>query len=252
MVDGARETMRAIEAGLEMRAFYEPVDAAGESSIQADEIDSAREHANKIGVSRGIAPDLFAKVCYGEANGRCIAEFQAPDDAIAGMGPPRPGLILVLDRVEKPGNVGAVFRTADAAGVSAVLLSDCPSDRFNPNAIRGSLGAVFTVPTGSGSQAEVNEYLSKHVDAVYSMRVEGATSFFNVDLRANRVAIVLGSEADGLADRWMRWGSTDSDSDSPQAIQAVKLPMAGLVDSLNVSVTAAVVAFEAVRQRAES
>lgn len=257
LVDGARETLRAIESGLTLRAFYEPVNASGDTLIDVDGIEAARQHASEIGVHRGVSTELFAKICYGDAQQRCVAEFTATDDSVTNMGPPPPGVILVLDRVEKPGNIGAVFRTADAAGVAAVLLCDCPSDRFNSNAIRSSLGAVFTVPSGSGTQAEVNEYLSRYVDDVYSMRVEGASSFYDADLRADRVAVILGSEADGLGDRWLHFGQTTAASQSDSSslendsrlIQAVKLPMAGRVDSLNVSVSAAIVAFEAVRQR---
>lgn len=245
LVDGARETLRAIESGMKLNAFFEPVDAAGQWIGEADGLAEARTHAMADGVHRGVSQSLFAKVCYGDAQQRCVAEFEAPSDGILDMPVPRPGLILVIDRVEKPGNVGAIFRTADAAGVAAVLLCDCPSDRFNSNAIRGSLGAVFTVVSGSGSRDEVNEYLTRHVEKVFAMRVEGATSLYATDLSVPSVAVILGSEADGLADRWHDWG-VGADR---REVVGVKLPMNGFVDSLNVSVSAAIVAYEANRQR---
>lgn len=245
LVDGARETLRAIESGMKLSAFFEPVDGAGDFVGELDGLADSRQHAMNLGVHRGVSAELFAKVCYGEAQQRCVAEFAAPTDRIADLPPPHPGLILVLDRVEKPGNVGAIFRTADAAGVAAVLLCDCPSDRFNSNAIRGSLGAVFTVPSASGSQDEINRYLTGHTEQVFAMRVEGATSLYATDLRPRSIAVILGSEADGLADRWKDWGA----SPDRQEVIGVKLPMNGLVDSLNVSVSAAIVAYEANRQR---
>ena len=245
LVDGARETLRAIESGMTMNAFFEPVDLAGDFVSDLDGLADSRQHAIGLGVHRAVSAELFTKVCYGEAQQRCVAEFAAPTDRIADLPPPAPGLILVLDRVEKPGNVGAIFRTADAAGVAAVLLCDCPSDRFNSNAIRGSLGAVFTVPSASGSQDEIDRYLAWHAEQVFAMRVEGATSLYTTDLSARSIAVILGSEADGLADRWKEWG----ESPERREVIGVKLPMKGFVDSLNVSVSAAIVAYEANRQR---
>ncbi|EMI56621.1 TrmH family RNA methyltransferase [Rhodopirellula sallentina] len=261
LVDGARETLRAIESGMRLLGFYEQV--AGET-LPIDggpELQSVRAHAIESGVYRGVTRELFAKVCYGEADDRCLAEFVHPGDSLADLPELRPGLVLVLDRVEKPGNIGAIFRTADGAGVSAVLLSDCPSDRFNANAIRGSLGAVFTVPAASGTASEIAEYLSDHVDEMFAMRVEGSTSLYTVDLSAagprGRTAVIMGSEADGLAQRWQEWRSPARRNDQklsgekpPMAkIPGIHLPMAGHVDSLNVSVSAALVAYESVRQR---
>lgn len=245
LVDGARETLRAIESGMKLNGFYEPVDGAGQFLVEVDGLPEARKLAMDRGVHRGVTSELFTKICYGDAMQRCVAEFQAPSENIADLSAPRPGLILVLDQIEKPGNLGAVFRTADAARVSTVLICDCPTDPFNPNAIRGSLGAVFTVPSASGTLEEVNAYLVKHARHVYGMRVEGAGSLFDVDLRADHVAVILGSEANGLGARWQTWGPARE----VRPVEAVKLPMGGFVDSLNLSVSAAIVAYEAVRQR---
>lgn len=262
LVDGARETLRAIEAGLTLRAYFEPVDDFALPSVPSGdpsdfqstgnersdvESGAVRSAAIAAGVYCGVSKGVFEKIGYGDASRGCVAEFTAPGDRIIDLPNPSPGLILVLDRVEKPGNVGAIFRSADAAGVAAVLMCDCPSDRFNSNAIRGSLGAVFTVASASGSIDEVNDYLSRHVDQVFAMRVEGACSLHETDLRGTCVAVILGSEADGLADRWRQWGPADRRSD----VTGVKLPMTGLVDSLNVSVSAAIVAYEALRQRSK-
>lgn len=256
LVDGARETRRAVEAGLVLRGFFEQVDAVGRGVADGVDWRFLRSHAVARGVYRGVVSELFAKVCYGEASDRCVAEFDAPRDRVEDLPPLAPGLILVLDGVEKPGNVGAVFRTADAAGVAAVLLSDCPSDRFNANAIRGSLGAVFTVPSASGTQAEVSQFLAGEVDEIFAMRVEGSDSLYDVSLRPSgprgRIAVVFGSEAEGLGERWQTWSPrshTEEGRATERSIGGIHLPMAGRVDSLNISVSAAVLAFEAVRQR---
>ncbi|WP_338020179.1 RNA methyltransferase [Rhodopirellula sp. P2] len=242
LVDGPRESLRAIEAGLKLVAFYEIEPKPSDSSQKSEMPEQAvvRRQAIDSGVHRWLTPEVFRKIAYTASTDRCVAEFVAPDDSL-GQLTAHPawneGLVLVLDQVEKPGNLGAVFRSADAAGVSAVLLSDCPSDRFNPNAIRGSLGAVFTVPSASGSESEIAGFLKAQGYRVAAMRVEGSRPLFESDLRG-KLAVVLGSEADGLADRW-----------SAEWVEPVALPMAGHVDSLNVSVSAAIVAYEAMRQR---
>ncbi|WP_047812909.1 RNA methyltransferase [Rhodopirellula islandica] len=242
LVDGPRESLRAIEAGLKLVAFYEiepkPSDLSPKSEMPEQAV--VRRQAIDSGVHRWVTPEVLRKIAYTASTDRCVAEFVAPDDSLDRL-TAHPawseGLVLVLDQVEKPGNLGAVFRSADAAGVSAVLLSDCPSDRFNPNAIRGSLGAVFTVPSASGSESEIAGFLKAQGYRVAAMRVEGSRPLFESDLRG-KLAVVLGSEADGLADRW-----------AAECVEPVALPMAGHVDSLNVSVSAAIVAYEAMRQR---
>jgi len=266
LVDGTREILRAIESRLTMQGFYEQVEGDGRnegsssSATASDDRQRVRIHADQLGVRRGVTGELFSKICYGEADDRCLAEFAAPGDGLADLPPLPPGLILVLDRVEKPGNLGAIFRSADGAGVAAVLLSDCPTDRFNANAIRGSLGAVFTLPSARGSETQIAEYLSRHVDGVLTMRIEGASPLFETDLRCDgprgRIAVVVGSESDGLGTRWQTWRkepSNESESDASIApetpIPGIFLPMVGRVDSLNVSVSAALVAYEFVRQR---
>ncbi|MFN7449828.1 MAG: TrmH family RNA methyltransferase [Pirellula sp.] len=146
-------------------------------------------------------------------------------------------LYLVLDRMEKPGNLGAALRTADASGVDAVLLSDPICDIFNPNAIRSSLGAIFTVPTAFGTCQAVAAWLQQQRCSVFTARVEGAIPYSSASFDGP-IAIVIGNEADGLQDRW-----------SQSRFQGVSIPMMGKIDSLNASVSTAILLFEAVRQR---
>ncbi|MFN7892942.1 MAG: TrmH family RNA methyltransferase [Pirellula sp.] len=146
-------------------------------------------------------------------------------------------LYLVLDRMEKPGNLGAALRTADASGVDAVLLSDPICDAFNPNAIRSSLGAIFTVPVAFGTSQAMEAWLQQQRCSVFAARVEGAIPYSSASFDGP-TAIVIGNEADGLQDRW-----------SQSRFQGVSIPMMGKIDSLNASVSTAVLLFEAVRQR---
>lgn len=146
-------------------------------------------------------------------------------------------LILLLETVEKPGNLGAILRTADAAGVDAVLLCDPQTDWYNPNVIRASLGAVFTVPIFSTTASEALEWLQKHQIRIFATHLEASYPYYDCDLRGP-TALVMGTEADGISDFWIQ-----------NAYQRVIIPMHGLVDSMNVSVSTAILLFEALRQR---
>jgi TrmH family RNA methyltransferase len=139
--------------------------------------------------------------------------------------------------VEKPGNLGAVLRSADGAGVDAVILADPRTDPFNPNAVRASLGTIFATRLAAAPSADVRAWLIRAGIRILAARVDGAVDYTDTDLR-NGVAIVLGSEVGGLTDAW-----------SVEGITAIRLPMLGIADSLNVSITAAVLAYEARRQR---
>jgi RNA methyltransferase, TrmH family len=143
---------------------------------------------------------------------------------------------LVLDQMEKPGNLGAVMRTADAAGVEAVLLSDPVSETWNPNAIRASLGALFRVPMAVGSAKQVQAWLREHNVPMIAARVDGRQSHTAIHY-APSVAIVVGNESQGLGDAW----------EQPE-VHAVRIPMHGVIDSLNVSVSTSIILFEVLRQ----
>lgn len=245
LVDGPREAWRAIQAGWKLLGFYEPIDSSSDppnrvGSNSLIESQRVRDHAIDQDVHFGVEAGVFEKIAYGDVDHGGLAEFETPSRSLSDLPNDLSGLVVVLDRVEKPGNIGAVFRTADAVGAAAILLSDCPGDVMNPNAIRGSVGAVFTVPYANGSMGEVSDWLRRKPYRMLAMRVEANRSAFEHDLTGD-VAVILGSEADGLGDRWRHFGATDVDG--------MVIPMVGDVDSLNLSVSAAVIAFESLRQR---
>ena len=150
---------------------------------------------------------------------------------------PEQPLVAVVECVEKPGNLGALLRSADGAGVDAVIVADAVSDIWNPNAIRASLGTIFSLPLAACSAAEALAFLRTHDIAVLSARVEGATDYDTIDL-TQATALVVGAETSGLTEAWAGEGVTP-----------VSIPMLGLADSLNVSASAAVLFYEARRQR---
>jgi TrmH family RNA methyltransferase len=146
-------------------------------------------------------------------------------------------LILVLESVEKPGNLGAILRTADAAGVDAVIVCDPQTDFYNPNVIRSSVGCAFTVPVAVSTTDEAIAWLRKNRVRMLATHLEASQPYDQSDL-TRPTAIVMGTESTGLSDKWVK-----------AADARIIIPMHGKVDSMNVSVSAAVVVFEAIRQR---
>jgi TrmH family RNA methyltransferase len=162
-----------------------------------------------------------------------------PGGSLADLVPPDDPLVVVAEGIEKPGNLGAVIRTADGAGASAVIAADPRTDLFNPNAIRASLGTIFALPVVVASTPDTLAWLLGHGIRPVAARVDAPANYTDVDLRGP-LAIVLGSEAGGLSATW-----TD-----PRVIP-VAIPMRGMADSLNVSIAAAVLLYEARRQRGQ-
>lgn len=240
IVDGWRETAQAMHAGLKMCGIYLPESQAIQAEVATDPaVASILEQAKASGKITWVSDSIMQKIGYGQSPRGVVAELEQPSVSLEQLELPSSPLVLVLDQIEKPGNIGAVFRCADAAGVDAVLLCES-QDRFNPNAIRSSLGCVFHVPSAHGTLSELESFLVRRSIRVLAARVESSTPLWSADL-SGPLAIVLGSESGGLGDRWRSAGGIP--------VEGIKIPMAGHVDSLNVSVSAAVIAFEANRQR---
>lgn len=245
LVDGWRETARAIDAGLSLSAIYLPQASQQTPDAEDDpqEVATVRRAAAGAAHRYVVSDALMAKISYGQSPRGVVAEFEQPDWSLSRWSLPETPLILILDTIEKPGNVGAVLRCADAAGIDAVMLTGRGCDLFNPNVIRSSLGTVFTVPTAAASDREAEAFLIEHHIRPVAARVEGSTPLWSTDWSGS-VAIILGSEARGLGTRWQQLAD--------QPIEGVRIPMLGRADSLNISVSAAVIAYEAVRVRQAS
>ena len=233
IIDGARELTRAIEAEVTIEeAFVCP------PLVRTDEaaavIDALRARSAPLVTVSEVA---YRRLAYGDRSDGVVAVVCAPDTDLGRLAVPEEPLIVVLEGIEKPGNLGAVLRSADGAGIDAVLLADPATDVFNPNTIRASLGTVFTLPIGAGDTPNVRTWLGTQNVRLVAARVDGDRAPWDVDL-TGAVAIVLGSEAEGLGARW-----------AGDDLVPVRIPMRGLADSLNVSVAAAVLLYEARRQR---
>ena len=231
VVEGARELSHAQRAGWRVAQLLLCPELAGEALTQELQASAAYELLL-------VSAAVFAKLAVRERSDGVLAVLRTPQRTLADLQLPANPLILVLEAVEKPGNLGAILRTADAAPAHTVLVGDPRTDLYNPNVIRASLGGIFTVPTVAAPMPEVLAFLrEKGIRTFAAALAEGASNYTAVNL-AGPTALVLGTEADGL---------------TPATRQAcdetIIIPMRGQLDSLNVSVAAAVLTFEAVRQR---
>ena len=184
-----------------------------------------------------LSREAFERLAYGDRLDGIVAVAETPPRGLEELVLPAEPLIAVVEGVEKPGNLGAILRTADGAGIDAVIVAESATDLFNPNIIRASLGTVFAVPVSVASTGEVLDWLAHRSIEIIAARVDGSVDYTEADY-SGAVAIALGSEARGLSDAW-----------GELARASVHVPMLGVADSLNVSATAAVLFYEALRQR---
>lgn len=184
-----------------------------------------------------VTKEIYSKIAYRESTEGIIAEFKIKDLPLQELKLSSSPLIVVLESVEKPGNLGAVLRSADAAGADAVIVCDPLTDLYNPNLIRASLGARFSVQCSACTSSEAISWLKAKGIRILTAQLQDSSLYYDTDMKTG-TAIVIGAESSGLSDSWRK--SADAH---------IKIPMSGTVDSLNASVSAAILLFEAVRQR---
>jgi len=232
LINGAREIGRALDAGIEIDEAF--VCEALCTSEAARDLVSRLAEAN----CAEVTDEVFEKVCFGERKDGVVVVAKAPARVLDQLSLPARPLVAVLEGLEKPGNVGAILRTADGAGIDAVIIAGGGTDLFNPNTIRASLGTVFAKNVCTATVAEMIAKLREWQLPIVATRPDAKQLYSAVDFRAG-AAIVLGSEAEGLSADWEQ-----------QDVHGARLPMQGIADSLNVSATAAILFYEAQRQRA--
>src|SRR5690554_4382524 len=184
-----------------------------------------------------ITKEVYQKIAYRESTEGIIAITHTKQEDLAAMNLPENPLIIVLESLEKPGNIGAILRTADAANVDAVFIANPKTDLYNPNIIRSSVGAVFTHKIAVADTEEIIKLLISKKIPIFSAILQEAVPYYSVDY-SQGAAIVMGTEATGLSNIWR----TESDAN-------IIIPMQGQIDSMNVSVATAILIFEAKRQK---
>jgi TrmH family RNA methyltransferase len=225
LVEGHDEISLAISAG------YQPRTILTAPEIVVRQMDVVG--AEIISVNRPV----FEKISYRENPDGWLAIFPIPKTSLADLKPGDSPLVIVAEAVEKPGNLGAILRTADAAHVDALLVCDRRVDLWNPNVVRASRGAVFTVPTVEVESSIALTWLRSRGVQVLAATPAARASYTSVDL-TRPTAIAVGTEDDGLTEFWMS-----------NADMHVRIPMMGKVNSLNVSIATALLVYEAIRQR---
>ncbi len=234
IIDGWREISRAAEAGLAIEEVFvrEGLTSAGDVRLAG-----LQERLSQAAWLE-LPEVLFKGLAYGDRDDGIVAVARRPATGLDRIPADGRSLVLVLDAVEKPGNLGAIVRSADGAGAAGVIVADLATDPFHANSIRSSVATVFSLPLAQASGPEVIDWLRENQFRILLADGSASQSLFDISL-GGKVAVVLGSEARGLASYWR--GLADAVS--------VGLPMHGLADSLNVSATAAVILYEAARQR---
>ena len=230
VVEGQREIEHCLEGGYEVTELYHLT--GGQTLCEANLTQGL--------TPREVSPQVYEKMAYRGSTEGIIAVVKCKDHALSNLSPLtsyHSPLIIVLESVEKPGNLGAILRSADAANVDAVIVCDPLTDLYNPNLIRTSIGAIFTVPTAVCTSQECITFLKERNIKILTAQLQDSYEYYNYDMR-QATAIVMGTESTGLTQQWRE-----------AADAHIRIPMLGRLDSLNVSVSAAILMFEAVRQR---
>lgn len=255
-IEGQREVQRCLEAGYDITTLYICPEVMMQSATlgQTEWAHAMREREDVCGFCREKCPQaeivavgrtVYEKIAYrGSTEGvvavvrtrpNTLTELEERLEALRAQG--EEPLLIVLEGVEKPGNLGAILRTADATGATAVIVCDPLTDLYNPNLIRASLGAAFTVPCATATSQEAIAWLKEKGIAILTAQLQDSELYYDTDM-TRATAIVMGTEATGLTTQWRK-----------AADAHIRIPMLGHCDSLNVSVSAAVLLYEGVRQR---
>ncbi|CAA0147539.1 TrmH family RNA methyltransferase [Tenacibaculum maritimum] len=230
IIEGKREISLAIKGNYKIDTYLFVPDIFSKKDLEL----LNTQHATQIEISK----DVYEKLAYRDSTEGIIAVVKAKDFSLKNIHfKNKKPLILVAESLEKPGNIGAILRTADAANIDAVFIADPKTDLYNPNSIRSSVGCLFTNQIAIGSAEEIIGFLKENNISIYSATLQNSNEYHQ-ETYTNASAIVVGTEATGLTEIWRK-----------NATQNINIPMRGEIDSMNVSVAAAIIIFEAKRQR---
>lgn len=231
VLEGARELTLALSSDYELDSVFICWDIFSKSDYP-QVLDNIPNH-----LKHEVSSSVFEKIAYREGSDGLISLMKPKSHNLSDLNVKETPFIIVLESVEKPGNLGAILRTADASKVDAVIICDPLTDIYNPNAIRSSVGCIFTVPTAVCTSEQALSWLHENKIKSFAAELTASNWYHETDYRQPS-AIVMGTEADGLTSFWL-----------DNADKRIKIPMRGKIDSLNVSVSTAIITFEAMRQR---
>ena len=228
-VEGRRELTHCIEAGYKLKTIF-----VCEEMLSLSDRGILKEVSCDI---IGVTPSVYSKIAYRGSTEGFIAEVYSKNHDLSSLTLSEKPLIIILEAVEKPGNLGAVLRTADAAGADAVIICDPLTDIYNPNIIRSSIGAVFTTQIAAASSEDTIKWLKDRGIRIHTAQLQDSSLYYQTDF-TQPTAIIMGTESTGLTEIWRAAADTH-----------IRIPMLGKLDSLNVSTSASILIFEAIRQR---
>jgi TrmH family RNA methyltransferase len=226
LIEGMREIELAIKGNYEIETILFLPELVSNNQI-------TKLTDNPIEISK----EVYQKLAYRDTTEGILAVAKTKSHQLSDLKLPKNPLILVMEAIEKPGNIGAILRTCDAAKIDAVIIANPKTDLYNPNIVRSSVGCLFTNQIAIGSTEEVIAYLIQKNINFYSATLQNSTSYHTQNYTLP-TALVVGTEATGLSELWRK-----------KATQNIIIPMQGEIDSMNVSVAAAILIFEAKRQR---
>ena len=228
LIEGKREIEIAMKGGYEVETILFLPELISE--VEARKLSKSAELIE-------ISKEVYQKLAYRDTTEGILALAKTKSLQLSDLKLSENPLILVAEAPEKPGNIGALLRTADAANLDAVIIANPKSDLYNPNIIRSSVGCLFTNQIATGTTDEIITFLKERKIAIYCATLQNSTSYHTQDY-TTPTALVVGTEATGLTEEWRK-----------AATQNIIIPMQGEIDSMNVSVAAAILIFEAKRQR---
>ena len=233
VIEGQREIQLAIQGGYNIsQLYYCP------SIISKDKLEEITINLKETPEIFEITLEIYQKLAYRATTEGVLAVAETKNLNLNGLTlPSTKPLILVAEAPEKPGNIGALLRTADAAHLDAVIIANPKTDLYNPNIIRSSVGCIFTNNVATGTTEEIIGFLQEKEIHMYGAALQASVNYATQDYTKS-TAIVVGTEATGLSSTWLK-----------NTTQNIKIPMGGVIDSMNVSVAAGILIFEAKRQR---
>lgn len=231
LVEGYKEIDMALNSGYQLYSLF----CCFEIGLNSLNIEPLTKQCDSC---FEISKEVFDKIAYREGSDGLMAVFKQKKNDLSSIKLNRNPLIIILESVEKPGNLGAILRTADAARVDAILVCDPRTDIYNPNVVRSSVGCLFSNQVVACTNSEAFDWLKKNNIKSYAAALHNKSVAYHTFSYTPPTAMIMGTEADGLSDFWLE-----------KADQKIIIPMLGKIDSLNVSVSAAILIFEAARQR---
>ncbi|MGM0934216.1 MAG: TrmH family RNA methyltransferase [Bacteroidota bacterium] len=233
LVEGVREIGLAIKGDFKLKKIF-----FCEELFSTEKLEELISNSDGKPEITELSSEVYEKLAYRGSTEGLLALFESRENSLSELKIQSENpLILVTEAPEKPGNIGALLRTADAAGLDGVIIANPKTDLFNPNIIRSSVGCVFTTPIATGSTEEIIDFLKQKNIKIYAAALQASKEYTKIDYTGSS-AIVVGTEATGLGDSWLE-----------NSEENIIIPMGGEIDSMNVSVAAGILIFEAKRQR---